>query len=219
MIRNVIFDFDDTLTDKKTGVTNLVNEYLEDNNVSPTIIPVDFINSLYEAKDKNTEYFKSLICKYKLEETIDILDFENYYWKHSPKHFKLRNNVNKSIKKLISSGFHLGIITDGKISTQNNKINKTGINTLIENIVITDMIEENIRKPNPKIINYYLEKYDLKPYETIYIGDHPVRDIIGMKKCGLKTIWIKNERDWKHTDFYPDYIINEIDEVIEILVS
>jgi putative hydrolase of the HAD superfamily len=42
-----------------------------------------------------------------------------------------------------------------------------------------------------------LRKLELSPEQCIYIGDHPVNDIEGAAKIGMKTIWMKVNQPWK----------------------
>ena len=42
-----------------------------------------------------------------------------------------------------------------------------------------------------------LERLQLSAEECVYIGDHPVNDIEGASKVGMKTIWIKANQPWK----------------------
>ena len=219
MLKNIIFDFDDTLTDKKTGVCRLVDDYLSlrfPNMSIPGNVDA-FKSSLHQAREKNTASFLQLANDADFGRNFDPRDFEEFYWKHSQTYFTLRDGVEALITRLQHHKYHVGVITDGRVKTQKRKLKETKIDRMIDNIVITDSIAVGMRKPHRQIIEYYVSQYHVNVDESVYIGDDPIRDIIGMKQLGLKTIWMANDRRWVHTHAQPDWIIHKIPEVYDCL--
>ena len=45
-------------------------------------------------------------------------------------------------------------------------------------------------KPNPRVMNEYIESVDIKPSEAVMIGDRPLTDILAGKLLGCKTILV-----------------------------
>ena len=45
-------------------------------------------------------------------------------------------------------------------------------------------------KPDPNFFRYILQQTGLRPYEGVMIGDHYIKDIIGAKDHGMKTIYL-----------------------------
>lgn len=45
-------------------------------------------------------------------------------------------------------------------------------------------------KPNPRIMSEYLESVNIKPSESVMIGDRPLTDILAGKLLGCKTILV-----------------------------
>jgi len=48
-----------------------------------------------------------------------------------------------------------------------------------------------LRKPNPNIFKYVLEKLEVKPSEAVHVGDSVEEDMIGARDSDVKGIWIK----------------------------
>lgn len=48
----------------------------------------------------------------------------------------------------------------------------------------------NANKPNPKIINEYLDEIKIAPQNAVMIGDRPLTDILAGKRAGCKTILV-----------------------------
>lgn len=67
-----------------------------------------------------------------------------------------------------------------------------------------------------RIFHKVLEHYQIKPDRVMHIGDSS-SDIIGANKVGLKSCWInRHNLEWKY-DGKPDYIVNSLVEVIELI--
>lgn len=94
---------------------------------------------------------------------------------------------------LRKSGKKLGIITDGRPKSQRNKIAALGLETLVDEIIVTDELGgEQFRKPND--IAFRIMKYRLGvPYERmIYIGDNGKKDFRAPISLGMKYIYFCN---------------------------
>ncbi|TFG16471.1 MAG: TIGR02253 family HAD-type hydrolase [Promethearchaeota archaeon] len=135
----------------------------------------------------------------------------------------LYEDVKPSLKKIRDMGIKSAIISDGIPIKQYEKILRLQIDELIDLIVITD--EVGIRKPNPKLFEYFLEKFGVKGNETIYVGDNLEKDIIPAKINGINTIYIhrggkydKALSNLKITnENKPDYEISQLYEIFDIV--
>ena len=53
--------------------------------------------------------------------------------------------------------------------------------------------------------------------EILFVGDNPYTDILGAHKVGMKTAWIKMDRDYPKDAPYPDLIINDVEELLDLM--
>jgi len=67
------------------------------------------------------------------------------------------------------------------------------------------------RKPDPEIFIYALRSMWIKADETVHVGDSLNEDVQGAKKAGMKTVWIKGNKEM--TELQPDYVISKITEL------
>ncbi|HME52007.1 MAG TPA: TIGR02253 family HAD-type hydrolase [Candidatus Lokiarchaeia archaeon] len=88
----------------------------------------------------------------------------------------------------------LGIITDGLPIKQYEKILRLGLDPFFPSVFISEEI--GIRKPNPKIYSYALEKTGAIADQSLFIGDRFDFDAIPAKNAGMKTCLI--HRNGKH---------------------
>jgi HAD superfamily hydrolase (TIGR01549 family) len=71
-------------------------------------------------------------------------------------------------------------------------------------------------EPKGKIFREVLRHYSISPEKILHIGDSS-SDIIGASRVGIKTCWINREnRTWNFSP-QPDYIIESLNEVKDIL--
>jgi len=146
---------------------------------------------------------------------------------HSQKieHIQLYDDVKECLEKLKETAIKTAIITDGIPIKQYEKILRLGIDDLIDLVVISDEI--GIRKPNPKLFSYCLNKFRVKGYETIYVGDNIYKDIIPAKLNEIHSVYI--HRGGKYDinvtgepiakENKPDYEISRLEELFDIITD
>ena len=79
--------------------------------------------------------------------------------------------------------------------------------------VITLSYEHGYMKPHPSIFHTTLLKLNVKPEQSLHVGDDPYADVWGAKKAGMKAAYIRrNERDAE-----ADIIIQRISELVQYL--
>ena len=117
-----------------------------------------------------------------------------------------------SIFKKIKKKYKLGIITDGNIERQQNKIKKFNMEDILDTVVYTKNFAP---KPSPLAFEYAIKQLDIDPTKTYYVGDNPRIDFMGAKKIGMNTIRIFRG---EFID-YPseNYVDNNIDNMMDIL--
>jgi putative hydrolase of the HAD superfamily len=120
------------------------------------------------------------------------------------------------ILQYIKTKYKIGLITNGKIIIQYGKIDKLNLREYFDTIVVSE--EAGIKKPNKGIFEIALKSLNLRSEDCIYIGDHPVNDIDGADKAGMKTIWIKVNQPWKdELTVKPLKTITKLNELFELI--
>ena len=77
--------------------------------------------------------------------------------------------------------------------------------------------EVKLAKPANEIFTIALEALGAMPEQTIHVGDHVINDVVGPKRCGMKTIWISGfyERDDPNDpESEPDITVTGLTEVL-----
>lgn len=72
-------------------------------------------------------------------------------------------------------------------------------------------------KPNEVVFRTALEALGVEPEEAIHVGDLVKSDIVGAKRTGMRTVWLKTgEQEYVPGDA-PDYVITSLTELIGII--
>jgi FMN phosphatase YigB (HAD superfamily) len=178
----ILFDLDETLTDRSQSLMKYSNAFMESfHNYLSVISPEDVYQLLkiadgngYRSRDEVfAQLTKELPWAHKSPETFRISE----HWASTfPLCSVATTGMYEVLDNLKSHGIILGIITNGSPFSQNRKIDALGIREYLSTIIISDSV--NVKKPDEKIFAIALEEINVSASDTWYIGDHPVNDIL-----------------------------------------
>ena len=81
--------------------------------------------------------------------------------------------------------------------------------------------EQRIRKPNPKIFFSTLEALQSTPSASLHLGDELKSDVLGARRCGMKSAWFKPDWDGHQINFppeqKPDFILQDLVSLKKVL--
>jgi len=100
------------------------------------------------------------------------------------------------LKLLSKTSLTLGVITEGLEVKQAEKLVRMRINQYLSPNAIFISSQIGISKPNPKIYQRACSDLNLKPTETMYVGDNPLHDIDPPNQIGM--IAVRMRRGGKH---------------------
>ena len=93
----------------------------------------------------------------------------------------------QTLSCLRTSGLKLGVITNGSLRMQSGKLQCLALTPMFDTILISDA--EGISKPDPRIFHRALERLDISPARSVFVGDHPEVDVAGARAAGMQAIW------------------------------
>ncbi|MEO1013294.1 MAG: HAD family hydrolase, partial [Bacteroidota bacterium] len=184
----IVFDLDDTL----------YNE-------------MDYLRSAYryiarELDSKNWErLFAKMFSLFRSREDVFQFVSETYktdksrllevYRGHKP-NLSLFNGAHELIQDIKGKNGKLGIITDGRSSTQRTKISALGLSKIVDKIVISGEIGSE--KPNET--NYRIIEETFPGFDYIYIADNLRKDFITPNRLGWNSIGLVDNGSNMHFD-------------------
>ena len=221
IIKGIIFDLDDTLYSEK--------EYVKSGFKAVS----DYLGGNYE--EKLWHFFE--LGKPAIDELLNALGREaeknkvlGIYRSHKPS-IRLYPDVLETITELKNSNIKIGLITDGRPEGQRNKIIALGLESLCDDVIITDELGGiQFRKPCDIAFRTLLTRWKLPANKVAYVGDNVNKDFQAPNQLGMKSIWFKNKDglytqgvagndNLKNTSSVNrvDYTIDSISQIKEIL--
>jgi putative hydrolase of the HAD superfamily len=212
-----IFDLDNTLYDVKQyfhGAFIEISEYIGNKyNLDGGIIYKDLKDIWSKKTSMYRHLFDDVLKKYEIQSEVNkvVTMFNEYECELEP-----YPDVKPTINKLKKMNFKLGIITDGVVERQKRKLLSLSIKDYFDEVIYTKEI--GYTKPSTKPFELMLNKININPEDSYYIGDNPSIDFRGAKKVNMKTVRIK-KGEFKNipSDHFIDFEINDYEELFDFL--
>lgn len=198
MLKAVLFDLDDTLYRERDfvdqsfrNVATVMAKYLSAKRTLCDNAPGESAEELFGQmielmeQEGRGEIFNRLCERYDVD--IPVEELVRIYRETKPV-LSLYPDGEEFLTRLEKKGIKTGLITDGNVQVQYNKIRALGLDRRLD--VVLASYDLGLRKPDPGVYVYCLEKLGCLPEEAVYIGDNPLKDFIGARKLGMKTVRI-----------------------------
>jgi putative hydrolase of the HAD superfamily len=212
MIKAVIFDLDGTLLNRDESVKRFINNQYERLNQWVSHIPKEKYTIRFIELDNRGYVWKDQVYQQLTQElnitgitSEDLLQDYISEFKNNCVPFA---NLTQMLEQLKSSNLLLGMITNGFGQFQMDNIKALGIEKHFNVILVSEW--EGIKKPDPQIFKRALEKLNVSPKQSIFVGDHPKNDVKAAQNVGMKGIW-KKDFQWENVE--ADFIIDDLAEL------
>lgn len=128
----------------------------------------------------------------------------------------LYDDVEDVLKLLKKQNRHLVIVSnssDGFFARDD--IKHLGLDQYIDLIVMSGDLDS--RKPDPKIFRHTLNILDVRPNQSVIVGDDLEADIRGAKNVGMYSIYLNRYNEKRDSDIRPDAQISNLSQLQEAL--
>ena len=85
-------------------------------------------------------------------------------------------------------GIRFGLITNGELSHQEPKLERTGLDRRLDQVVASATV--GFAKPDRRIFQHACAAFGVAPADAVYVGDRIRTDAIGAAAAGLTAVWI-----------------------------
>lgn len=183
----IIFDLDDTLYNELDYLRSAYRH------IAKTLDPLHWkllygnMFSLYRNQENVFNYLEE---RYNVSKT----DLLSTYRTHLPEIAPF-TGVIELLQKIKARDGYTGLLTDGRSTTQRNKIKALEIESYLDLIVISE--ELGSEKPDEQ--NYRIFQDTLNADTFYYIGDNPKKDFITANRLGWKTVGLIDNGKNVHT--------------------
>ena len=220
-IRALIFDLDNVLYDETEymfaayyDIASYLSKY---SGVNENEVFIKLVDSFKKKTSMYPHLFDDLLHDLRVDNDLLPTVLEIYSCVQSK--IKLYEGVEEMLLKL-KKRYKLGLLTNGNVKTQENKIKLLNIENLFDEILYARRLGNNNEKPNTVAYKVLLDHLCVLPKNGIYIGDNPYIDFIGAKKLDIltvrvltgefKEIVVDNEHD-------ADITVNNLKEFVDLL--
>lgn len=225
MIRNVLFDLDDTLFDFHKAEKIALTKTLVHFGIDPTEETLSLYSTINAAHWKRLELGEISreevkVGRYReLFKTIgvecDPVKATAYYESMLAIGHYFMPGAPELLDKLYGK-YRLYIVSNGTAKVQEGRIGSSGITKYMDGIFISQILGAN--KPDKQFFDIcFAEIPDFSLNETVIIGDSLSSDIKGGINAGITTVWFNPKGIENDSDIKPDYIIKELSEVPGLL--
>ncbi len=133
-----------------------------------------------------------------IEENAELVTAVHSKWNNAYS-FTLYPETKDVLKELQQRGLKLGLISTAYEEEIHFYLEKTGLEkTTFDIIVGVDTAE--CMKPHPDIFKYAIKRLDVKPEETIFVGDRVEVDYKGAENVGMYALLIDRTEKQKQGD-------------------
>lgn len=219
-IKAVLFDLDDTLYDEGTFVASgfrTVAAHIADR-VGLDKQEVFAAMKAVLTTDGRGKVFDRVLERYGLCSPELVTELVNIYRSHVPQ-ISLYPDVWPTFQALRKYGAGLGIITDGLHTVQKRKVAALGVEELVDIIVYTDELGKEYWKPHPAAFQRAVVMLDVKPTETVYVGNDPVKDFAGPNSIGMVTVHLCRNGIPEGSDCDANAHISTLTQIIQLITG
>ena len=190
-MQGIVFDLDETLFDRNASVEKLSgvlwNQYLSNAELPLSQFIQQVVGIDQHGYVARSEFFDSMLRAFK-----DVLPMKNAieysFYDQVRQAPVVVDQVIKVLTRLREKNIPIGVVTNGGTIGQKLKLENSGLQDLIDVVVISG--EFGVKKPDPTIYIEAASKLDIDVKESWFVGDNSINDVWGSKQVGFKSAWI-----------------------------
>ena len=146
---------------------------------------------------------------------VDGLAVMDEYRSYFGQAYKLLPGVEDTLRFAKKSGYELTILSNGEAYMQRHRLELAGIKNYF-NLIITSE-EADYSKPDARIFDYFFDRAEYGPEETVFFGDGLQSDILGAENYGFSSVWYNHRRRKNNMNLHPLFEVKTYPEFVKLL--
>jgi len=221
MIRAIIFDLDNTLTDfmkmKRAAIDSAVDGMMDG---GLTLSREEISEKIYKVYDREGIEYQQVFDLF-LKEELGRIDYKVLtsaivaYRRARDSYLVLYPHVNLTLMELLKRGLKLAVVSDAPRFQAWMRLSQLQLQHLFDPVVAFEDTGE--KKPSPKPFARALEMLQVEPQEAIMLGDWPERDVLGASNLGIRTAFARYGDTFGTVHSGADYDLKDIYELVGIV--
>jgi putative hydrolase of the HAD superfamily len=221
LIRAVIFDLDNTLTDfmkmKRAAIDAAVDGMID---AGLKLTRQEASERIYRVYDREGIEYQQVFDLF-LHEQFGAIDYKLLtsgivaYRRARDSYLVLYPHVNYTLMEILKRGLKLAVVSDAPRLQAWMRLAQLQLQHLFDPVVAFEDTGE--RKPSPKPFERALELLNVTPAEAIMVGDWPERDVVGAAQLGIRTAFARYGDTFGTEKSGADYDLNDVVDLVEII--
>lgn len=221
MIRAIVFDLDNTLTDFMKMKSDAITAAIEGMIDAGLKLPRDAVRSRIDTiyQEQGLEYQR--VFDELLGSELGHIDPKILasgivaYRKARESALKLYPHVQMTLLELTKRGIGLGVVSDAPQAQVWLRLCSLGLQHVFDSVVTFEDTRE--RKPNPAPFRLVLKRLGVDPNDALMVGDWAERDVVGAKSLGMKTVFARYGDTFNTKESGADFDVDDVFELVAIV--
>lgn len=221
MIKGVIFDVDNTLTDFMRAKRMAVDAAVEMMIDAGLKTDKDaFVEKIFDIYWKDGVEDQNIFDKV-LKKEFGHIDYKVLaagiigYRRAKAGTMALYPHVDMTLIELMKMGIQMVALSDAPKLAVYLRIVGLGLHNYFDHIVTAE--DTGVKKPDPRAFRKALEVMNAKPEVTLMVGDWADRDIVGAKGLKIRTAWAKYGNTFDTKESGADFELDDIYQLVDII--
>lgn len=221
MIKVVIFDLDNTLTDFMRMKENAVDAAVEAMvDAGLRFSSAEIKQKIYDVYDKEGIEFQN-VFDHALADMLGEVDFKIQaagivaYRRAKEASLVLYPHVKLTLIELMKRGIRLAVVSDAPRREAWLRLCYLQLHHMFD--FVSTFEDAGVRKPSPIPFQGALDFFGVEASEAVMVGDWPERDISGAGKLGMITVFARYGNTFGTVESGAAHDINDVYELVEII--
>jgi putative hydrolase of the HAD superfamily len=124
-------------------------------------------------------------------------------------------HVYMTLMSLMKMNLKLGVVSDAPGREAWLRLCYLNLHHIFDAVVTFD--DTHARKPSPEPFTEALKRLEVRPEESLMVGDWAERDVLGAAQVGMKTIFARYGDTFGTVVSHADYEVEDISQVVDIV--
>jgi len=220
VIRAIVFDLDNTLTDfmkmKEDAVAAAIDGMIDAGLDLPRAALEAHIDAIYKAKGlEYQQVFDELLMELQGEIDPKIHASGIVAYRKVRSAMVLYPHVQLTMLELAKRGIRLGVVSDAPRAQVWQRLCSLSLQHVFDAVVTFD--DTQARKPDPAPFREVLRRLGVQPSESLMVGDWAERDVVGGKSLGMKTVFARYGDTFGTQESGADYDVEDVVQLVAIV--
>jgi len=221
LIRAIVFDLDNTLTDFMKMKSDAIQAAIDGMIDAGLNLPREAVRSRIDAiyQEQGLEYQR--VFDQLIESELGHIDPKILasgivaYRRARESSLVLYPHVQMTLLELTKRGIRLGVVSDAPQAQVWLRLCSLSLQHVFDAVVTFE--DTGVRKPSPAPFREVLRRLGTRAAESLMVGDWAERDVVGARGLGMKTVFARYGDTFDTRESGADFDIDDVFELVAIV--